>query len=389
MLSTVLTSNGSKEIVIFCHGFRSSSIGPNRFFVRAARMLAEAGISSLRFDQYGSGNSEGDFLDSSFTDWIETIQSISKHYVNLGYEVALFGQSMGGSAVIVAASQVSGLNSVVSWSPDPSVDEPIGEETEYYEECGERVGNRFWHEAHNANIPSALSLINIPTYIVQCEDDEYVSPDNHQAIVSHARPNHVLEMYHGYPHSRWSFEQATQIIDRSVNFLLKNFRANTTAKKASNLEFAEQIIRQLKENGVECLLYGSAGVSIYLGQYKPSFSDIDLLVPDEWLESDWHKLQQIMSTMQYSLLDEHEHEFGHRSKPIVAFAKQSILTRDKIQKDESDIVMIPSGTTTLNTLSAVAFKRAYEFSSKDGYRIEKREKNDQLVIQLLNKYLKK
>ena len=62
-VSTVFHDAGSKKIVIFCHGYRGTSVGPSRFFVLVAKKLAEAGISSLRFDQYGSGNSEGDFLD--------------------------------------------------------------------------------------------------------------------------------------------------------------------------------------------------------------------------------------------------------------------------------------------------------------------------------------
>lgn len=223
LLSTCTLGSSSKRIVIFCHGFRSSSIGPNRFFVRAARKLADEGISSIRFDQYGSGNSEGDFLDSSFDDWVATIKSISKTYLDKDYEVSLFGQSMGGAATIVAASQLQNLSAVVSWVPDPSIDDYKEDGKSYYEECGERVGVQFWHEAHNADIPKALSSISAPTYIIQCENDEYVSKDNHQAIINHARSNHVLEMYEGYPHSRWTYGQATQIIEKSVRYLANNF----------------------------------------------------------------------------------------------------------------------------------------------------------------------
>ena len=77
-IATVFHDGGNKRIVIFCHGYRGTSIGPSRFFVRAADKLASEGISSLRFDQFGSGNSEGDFFYSSFNDWLSTTKEIAK-----------------------------------------------------------------------------------------------------------------------------------------------------------------------------------------------------------------------------------------------------------------------------------------------------------------------
>ena len=85
----------SPSVVIFCHGYRGERTGPNRTFVRAARTLAAAGIASLRFDQYGSGDSDGDFLDSSFTDWVTRRQALAVEQSKAGRRIALLGQSMG------------------------------------------------------------------------------------------------------------------------------------------------------------------------------------------------------------------------------------------------------------------------------------------------------
>src|SRR5690606_5979559 len=111
-----------KKVVIFCHGYRGTSVGPNRFFVRAARKLANNGISSLRFDQYCSGNSDGDFADSSFNDWVATTTKIVEDYLSKDYEVALFGQSMGGATVICVGSTVADITAAVAWVPDPNVE---------------------------------------------------------------------------------------------------------------------------------------------------------------------------------------------------------------------------------------------------------------------------
>lgn len=67
-------------------------IGPSRFFARAARPLANRQICLLRFDQYGRGDSDGDFMESSFDDWAATIIGLGNRYIGLGYRVGLVGQ---------------------------------------------------------------------------------------------------------------------------------------------------------------------------------------------------------------------------------------------------------------------------------------------------------
>lgn len=163
--------------VIFCHGFRGEKTGPNRTFVRAARQLADRGVSSLRFDQYGSGDSDGDFLESRFDDWVETIVALSREYLERGQRIALFGQSMGASAVICAAATLP------------------------------------------ADVVQHLTRVSAPSYLVFGTDDEYVSTENREALVAAAGPNVAIDVFSGYPHSAWTTEQAEGIIQRSVRFL--------------------------------------------------------------------------------------------------------------------------------------------------------------------------
>ena len=48
-------------VVLLLHGFTGQHIEQDRLFVQAARALAAAGFAALRFDFYGSGDSDGDF----------------------------------------------------------------------------------------------------------------------------------------------------------------------------------------------------------------------------------------------------------------------------------------------------------------------------------------
>ena len=218
-LAVVVTETDSKKIVVFCHGYRGTSVGPHRFFVTASRLLAKRGIGSFRFDQYGSGNSDGEFMESRFDDWVQTTVEICKSYIDNGYDVALFGQSMGASTVIVAASQLPGLAVVVCWVPDPSIEVYTMPKEGYFEEDGERVSAIYWQQAHAANIAHKLQVVKAPMLIIQCTNDMYVSEDNRLAIEQNSQKNHLIQTHEGYTHSSWTYSQAQSIINDSINFI--------------------------------------------------------------------------------------------------------------------------------------------------------------------------
>jgi alpha-beta hydrolase superfamily lysophospholipase len=222
-LAVAYHDTATRDIVIFCHGYRSSSIGPNRFFVRAARRLAEHSIASLRFDQYGSGNSEGDFFDSSFNDWVGTTKQIARDYLRSGYRVALFGQSMGGSTVLAVGAEVPEISAIVAWVPDASADPFHAPENGIIEESGQIVRAAFWQEAHDAHIGELLPDIQTPVYIVQCTADEYVNKLNRDVLASRAQAHHKIDTFEGYKHSSWTYGQSEEIITRSVKFLAQAF----------------------------------------------------------------------------------------------------------------------------------------------------------------------
>lgn len=219
---------GGDATVIFCHGFRGEKTGPNRTFVRAARLLAASGISSLRFDQYGSGDSAGDFLESRFSDWVGTIRTLARQQLDQRRRVALFGQSMGASAVICAGAGLP-VEAVVAWVPDASIDEFTPDPRGFVEEGGQRVGNGFWQDAHAAGIPQRLSEIAAPCYLVFGTADEYVSAENRAALIAAAKPGDRIDVFDGYPHSAWTADQADDIIERSVDFLTVQFAVPVSA----------------------------------------------------------------------------------------------------------------------------------------------------------------
>lgn len=206
-------------VVIFCHGFVSNSTGPQRAFVRAARRLGEFGVASLRFDQYGSGNSAGEYEESSFIDWCATTTALVDAELERGRRVVLFGQSMGASAAIVVASRRPELAGLVAWVPDPNTDPLDVGADDLLEEAGQLVRGRYWQEAREADVAGCLSRVACPAYLVQCTEDALVDEANRRAIAVAARDHHVVDTWDGLPHSAWSHQQSTEIIERSVTFV--------------------------------------------------------------------------------------------------------------------------------------------------------------------------
>lgn len=82
---------------------------------RISRALAAKGIAVLRFDFTGLGNSDGDFANTNFSSNVEDLISAAEA---LGDQYSapqiLIGHSLGGAAVLAAATQLSSVKSVVT-----------------------------------------------------------------------------------------------------------------------------------------------------------------------------------------------------------------------------------------------------------------------------------
>lgn len=223
MLASAEHRVAGDAVVVFCHGFRGERTGPARVFVRAARRLAEHGIGSIRFDQYGSGDSEGDFLDSRFDDWVDAIESIGRAALDDGRRLALWGQSMGASAAICAAARLS-PSAVVAWVPDASTDEYRPDGSGFMEEGGQRVADAYWIQAHAADVPARLRETAAPCHLVFGTADEYVSAADREALVAATGPDDLVDVMDGWPHSAWTAEQADRVVERSLRFLLAHLK---------------------------------------------------------------------------------------------------------------------------------------------------------------------
>ena len=136
--------------------------------------------------------------------------------------------------------------------------------------------------------------------------------------------------------------------------------------------------------GVVPLLYGSLGLE-YLTRDVLGVDDIDILVPRVFITERWHEFKSFLEAQGYVLADEHEHTFVRDGveysyadiEDLEAFA--GINTKD-IEIHEVD------GIRFL-LLSLEQFLAVYKQSSKDGYRVNVRQKKDADKIRFIESKL--
>ncbi len=215
-----------KKIVIMSHGFRGSSIGPARTFVNFEKLLLNNGFSVLRFDQPNCGNSEGEFIDSSFKEWVDTTTYFAKKYLSLGYKVCLLGQSMGATTTmaVTARSEVKDkIPCIILWVPDPesTFDK---DPNKINEEEGQIYKESFWKEAFETNFFKNLKEYIGGIHLVYGENDRYVSKELRDEAVKRVQekgqPVMVLECQN---HSPWKYDICINVFNEELKFLDKYF----------------------------------------------------------------------------------------------------------------------------------------------------------------------
>lgn len=228
---------GSKHLVIMNHGFRGSSVGASRSFVNFSRLLVKHGISVLRFDQPCSGNSEGDFVQSSFDEWVDTTAHLTKKYVNLGYQVALLGHSMGANAALVAAARPELIDTVpllLLWAPDPKTDSTewfmkdaklIDEKNQIFEEGGQQFSASYWQEVLDADFFKCLDVYQGKIHLVYGENDRFVSKSLRNRVLnqisSKGQPAMILKEQ---DHMMWDQDACREVFDAELQLLKILFR---------------------------------------------------------------------------------------------------------------------------------------------------------------------
>ena len=206
---------------IFAHCFTcSSALGAVK---NISRSLTSHGFGVVRFDFTGLGRSEGEFAESYFSANVDDLIAVND-YLKANYQAPglLVGHSLGGAAVIVAASKLENIKAVATVGAPATAShvthlfshgiEEIKEKGEVEVNIGGRpfkINEEFVEDFGKIDLPEITKNLRKPLLIMHAPFDQIVGIDN------------AHKLYHGahHPKSFVSLDDADHLLSNSKDSL--------------------------------------------------------------------------------------------------------------------------------------------------------------------------
>jgi uncharacterized protein len=112
--------SGGKRSAVLCYPWGSEYIHAHRAFKQLAVRLSSAGVNTLRFDFFGTGDSGGEMEDADLATWEADIELAIEELRSIvdSTRVSLIGLRLGATlAARVAALHPREVDSLVLWDP--------------------------------------------------------------------------------------------------------------------------------------------------------------------------------------------------------------------------------------------------------------------------------
>lgn len=187
-----------KFYAIFAHCFTcTSSLSAVK---NISRSLTNYGFGVVRFDFTGLGRSEGEFQESHFSGNVADLIAVND-YISTNYQTPslLVGHSLGGAAVIVAASKLSNIKAVATVGAPADVHHVTHlfshgiHEVEKKGEVAVNIGGRpfkinkdFVEDFSKTDLPSIVKTLKKPLLLMHSPTDKVVGINNAEKIYHNA-----------------------------------------------------------------------------------------------------------------------------------------------------------------------------------------------------------
>ena len=217
--------------VVFFHGFTGDRLESHWIFVKCARALARRGIASLRFDFYGSGESEGQFdevtLQGEISDAQAAVEFFRKQKGIDGRCLGLCGLSLGGAVAACVAARLR-VRALVLWAALAHTAHlrelarrttPIPGDEGAREYNAHHISARFLDRIEKIQPLKSIARFKGPTLIIHPERDEHLSlahpEDYFQASRASLKEKIIVrDADHTFSSIAWESE----VIARTVNW---------------------------------------------------------------------------------------------------------------------------------------------------------------------------
>jgi pimeloyl-ACP methyl ester carboxylesterase len=218
--------------VVFFHGFTGDRMESHWLFVKCSRALARVGVASLRFDFYGSGESEGKFqevtLQGEVADAHAAIEYFGRQRGIDHDRLGLVGLSMGGAIAATVAARAR-VKSLVLWAAlaRPShlrklaerTTKPIPGSRRLREYGAHMVSTAFLKNIEKVDPLESIAKFKGTTLIIHPEKDEYL-PLSHPRDFFLAAGGEIKEevIIPGADHTFTSLAWEREVIERTVTW---------------------------------------------------------------------------------------------------------------------------------------------------------------------------
>lgn len=239
-----LPAEAPRAVAIFAHCFTCSKNA--KAATRISRELAGRGIAVLRFDFTGLGNSEGDFSNTDFSSNVDDLVAAATALTpEFGAPSLLVGHSLGGAAVLAAASRIESVRAVITIGApaDPShvahlFDGHI-EEIESEGSASVQLGGRpftikkaFLEDVRESRLLPFIESLNCALLVMHSPTDETVPIDEARKIYQGAKHPKAFVAIDGADHllneerdaryvastiAVWADRHAVAVIDSDVS----------------------------------------------------------------------------------------------------------------------------------------------------------------------------
>jgi hypothetical protein len=154
-----------------------------------------------------------------------------------------------------------------------------------------------------------------------------------------------------------------------------------------------KIAKKLNDLEIIPLLMGSVGLEVVTGMDWDA-QDLDIHVPGDkrgWEVPpelniyNWNEIVNMMNSMEYNLIDLHEHEFSKEGLSVEFGIVDTLPSFAGVQLE--DLEMHQVGDIKYYLLNPDQYLHVYESSSKDSYRAENNNNKDSRKIEFLKRIL--
>ena len=222
----------SSSVVIISHGYTSSK--SSRTAIALSERLNDAGISTIRPDLYGHGESEGDITYLTIEKAVKNLVAVYD-YVKSGYKkIALVGSSFSWMVSLITATKRP-LATLVLKCPvfeyKKLFDDRLAKEgiekwkkEKFIETFGKKVSFEAYENASGYDMKKIASAIKIPVLVIHGDRDTTVPIAQPESLISLLKSEKEFVIIKGADHFFYGANHFNKMIETSFVWLINHLK---------------------------------------------------------------------------------------------------------------------------------------------------------------------